>query len=120
MDTKEWLENVTTRPGNAISVNAISRRSGIAQATLNRHVNASMLTADEVIAIARAYDYPVVQGLLDLGHVTMEEARTATTRATLADLTDEDLSAEILRRLTAHRGTHPVFDQPLDELPDDA
>ncbi|WP_406709327.1 hypothetical protein QEV61_04545 [Trueperella pyogenes] len=111
MNTAKWLKEIAGTTGGALSINAIAIKAGLPQATLNRHVNAGALTAEEVISICRAYLYPVTQGLVDLGFITEEDLKLPSIQATLRDATDEQLVDEIARRL--EQGKREAFDQPI-------
>ena len=111
MNTAKWLKNVAGTTGGTLSINAIATKSELPQATLNRHVNAGALAAEEVISICRAYRYPVTQGLLDLGFITEKELQLPAIHAALHDATDRELVDEIARRL--EQGHHEEFDKPI-------
>ncbi|WP_341741340.1 hypothetical protein [Trueperella pyogenes] len=113
MEAMNWLTKATKEQ----SVNAIALKSGLVQSTLNTRAKADSLTADQVIAICRAYRYPVSQGLIDLEFITEEDLKLPSIQATLRDATDEQLVDEIARRL--EQGRREVFDRPvLSEVPD--
>ena len=107
MEAMNWLLKATKEH----SVNAIALKSGLVQSTLNTRAKADSLTADQVIAICRAYRYPVSQGLLDLEFITEEDLKLPSIQATLRDATDEQLVDEIARRL--EQGKREVFDRPI-------
>lgn len=107
MESMNWLTKATKEQ----SVNAIALKSGLVQSTLNTRAKADSLTADQVIAICRAYRYPVTQGLLDLGFITEKELQLPAIHAALHDATDRELVDEIARRL--EQGHHEEFDKPI-------
>lgn len=116
MNTAKWLKEIAGTTGGALSINAIAIKAELPQATLNRHVNAGALTAEEVISICRAYRYPVTQGLVDLAFITEEDLKLPSIQATLRDATDEQLVDEIARRL--EQGRREVFDRPIRPVDD--
>lgn len=70
MNFKEWLE---TLPGGATPTTA-ANKANLASPTLLRHAERGYTTADNVIAIARAYGVPPVDALVDLGFLRPDEA----------------------------------------------
>lgn len=90
----EWLQLTT-----AESVNAIAKRIGVPQRTLANHVNRGRLEASEIVAIARAYDYPPVLALADLGVITREELEEGTTKAALEEVPVPELLEVAMTRL---------------------
>lgn len=93
------------------TVNAVSEKSGLVQSTLNRQVRAGALSAESVVAIARAYGADVLTALMSTGLITREDIERHGIRAALAAATDVDITAEIMRRLST--GQHPILDAPL-------
>lgn len=125
MNTNEWLAKVSGQDAEFLSINAIATRTGLPQVTLNRRAKADDLTSDQVIAIARAYRYDVIKGLLELGFVTESDLRQPHVIATLRDATDDQIVAEVARRIREGRDT-TAFDEPVnlsvvsDSVPDES
>ena len=94
----EWLARVTS----GAKVNGIATKSRLPQKTLSNHVNAGVLKAEEVIEIARAYRYPAVAALVELGLLREDEAgdaaKIAVPRA-LREASARQLADEVDRRL---------------------
>lgn len=115
MDTAEWLQRITSSSAGEDTINAIAIKSGLSHVTLGRRIRANSLTAEQAIAIARAYQYDVVQALLDLEFITERDLKVPRVRAALADASDVELAREITRRLAGPK-EHPVFDASLTDL----
>lgn len=101
MDKKnEWMLLTT----NGASVNEISAKTGVSLSTIWRHKKDMSFTAEEVIAIARAYHANPLTGLVAFGYLTEQEAGMAAgrERLTLDAAGDETLLEELARRL-GHR-----------------
>lgn len=120
-----WLAKVTRTELAEVSINQVAQRAGLTQSVLNRRAKADDLTSDQVIAIARAYRYDVIKGLLELGFVTESDLRQPHVIATLRDATDDQIVAEVARRIREGRDT-TAFDAPVnlsvvsDSLPDES
>lgn len=112
-EQREWLAKVSNQEVENLSINAIATKSGIVQSTLSRRIDAGGITADQAIKICRAYSADVIQGLLDLGFITEADLKQPAARAMLKDAKDEDLIAEIGRRIArTPRGRGP-WDEPV-------
>ena len=98
MDKKnEWMLLTT----NEASVNEISAKTGVSLSTIWRHKKDMSFTAEEVIAIARAYHANPLTGLVAFGYLTEQEAGTSTgrERMPLSAVGNETLLRELTRRL---------------------
>lgn len=74
MEIKNWLATVS----RDATVNAIAREARVPQKTLDTQLrSATGLKPDMVVKIARAYRYPAVQALVDLGFLEASEALDA-------------------------------------------
>lgn len=104
MATKKWYERTV---GDA-SVNAVASKADLVQSTLARQLKAESLTAEVVIAVARAYEADVIGALVECGFVTTDEVRLHGARVTLASLTDLEVGAELVRRTP-----HVFLDSPI-------
>ena len=130
MNNSEWLEKVT----NNASVNAAANRAGIVQRTLSRQVERGEISAENVIAIAEAYDVHPVRALVDTEYLDEEYARTVDPVSAIRMVSEEQLANEVLYRmklglktsalttgiddLAARRAGAPVSG-PSASLPDD-
>lgn len=97
MKHSEWFHRTT----NGASGNAAAAKAGISVASLNRHIASEHLTAEEVIAISRAYGESPVNGLAATGHITYEEASGMTAAASAELLSDLDLIRTLAYRINA-------------------
>ena len=100
MNINDWY----TETVSGDSVNRVAQRSGIAQTTLNGQRKAGRLTAETVAAIAVAYDRDVLDALVIAGLITHEQIKRHGVRAALEAATDQELSDEVWRRMSAGRG----------------
>lgn len=85
------------------SVNAVSIRAGIPQASLNRRVRDGALTCEDVLAIARAFGVGVVKSLVDTGYVTRAEVQQYAVSAAVSDATDREIADEVWKRMVEGR-----------------
>ncbi|MBY4212839.1 hypothetical protein HQO42_14710 [Rhodococcus fascians] len=90
-----WLDQVIGNDSNR----AAADKAGIEQSSLLNRRKRGSITAEDVIAIARAYGHPVVEALVTTGFLTSDEAFESNMRSNLAEASDANLAAEILRRL---------------------
>lgn len=93
--TTDWLDQVIGTDSNR----AAAEKAGIEQSSLLNRRKRGGITAEDVIAIARAYSQPVVEALVATGFLTSDEAFDSNMRSTLAEASDANLANEILRRL---------------------
>lgn len=93
--TTDWLDQVIGTDSNR----AAAEKAGIEQSSLLNRRKRGGVTAEDVIAIARAYNRPVVEALVATGFLTSNEAFDSNMRSTLAEASDANLANEILRRL---------------------
>ncbi|WP_040422121.1 hypothetical protein [Corynebacterium lipophiloflavum] len=70
MDFNDWLSSLPGSPTPTIAAN----KAGLTNTTLIRHATKGQTTADNVIAIARAYGVRPVDALIATGHLEPEEA----------------------------------------------
>ncbi len=110
-NSETWLRSVTDE-----AEGTISKRIGVYQSTLSRQLRNDNLTPENVVAIARAYRRSPLDGLAAIGLVNQEDIARAAAGFGLPDATDEDLVAEVLRRIR-EGGSHAAFDQSLTEAP---
>lgn len=73
MDFNEWLKSL---PGAPTPTTA-ARNARLVDATLIRHAAKGQTTADNVIAIARAYNVSPIDALVATGHLGADEASSA-------------------------------------------
>lgn len=98
MDKKnEWMLLTT----NGASVNEISAKTGVSLSTIWRHKKDMSFTAEEVIAIARAYHANPLTGLVAFGYLTEQEAGMPVdvVQSALEAASAKNLLEELTRRL---------------------
>lgn len=98
MDKKnEWMLLTT----NGASVNEISAKTGVSLSTIWRHKKDMSFTAEEVIAIARAYHANPLAGLVAFGYLTEQEAGMPVDveQSALEAASAKNLLEELTRRL---------------------
>jgi len=98
-----WFRTVT----GGDSERYVASRVGLVQATLSRQLRADMLAPETVVAISRIYRVSPLPGLVSIGLITEDDIRRASAATTLADVADDDLVDEVLRRVK--RGDHPLL-----------
>ncbi len=112
MKHSEWLRNVT----NGDSVNATATRAGVVQRTLARQLEKERIDAENVIAIAVAYDQHPVGALVDTGYLDEQWAQQVDPSRALREVTEEQLADEVLRRMRLGVEAGGALDTPVDEL----
>lgn len=99
MDNKKnkWMLLIT----NGASANEISAKTGVSSSTIWRHKKDMSFTAEEVIAIARAYHADPIAGLVAFGYLTEQEVGMPLERerTALSAVGNETLLRELTRRL---------------------
>lgn len=110
-----WIDYVRSTAGSDKNA-AIAYKSGVTEATVSRW-SKSAPKPDSVAAFARAYGRPVLEAFIAAGYLTPEEANEQpAARPSLADLPNDELIAEIARRLKAEDHDHdtapPVSSRP--------
>lgn len=115
MKHSEWFNRIT---GGA-SGNAAATKAHLPVASLNRHIAAERLTAEEVIALSRAYGISPVEGLAATGHITHEEATGMTADSAAELLSDPDLIRTLAYRINADpQAWFGTFGELVDEKDD--
>lgn len=92
---KEWFEALTE---NA-SGRAAADLADIAPATMNRQLARNTLSAETVIALARAYGRSPVRALLETGYLRPEEVGMPSPEELLQSLSDQQVIADVARRI---------------------
>lgn len=117
MDTAQtWFESVV----GGDSERAAAHKTGIQQSTLNRQLAGNALSPENAVAIARAYRTSPLEGLVAIGLITETDITRAAARQGASALTDEDLTAEVLRRIRAGGESARVLTLPAPAVTDDA
>ena len=92
---KDWFANLTQ---NA-SGRAAAELADIAPATMNRQLARNTLSAETVIALARAYGRSPVRALLETGYLLPEETGIPSPDELLQTLSDQQVIADVARRI---------------------
>ncbi|MCS5479776.1 hypothetical protein NYP18_08900 [Corynebacterium sp. YIM 101645] len=92
---KQWFIETT---GNS-SGRAAAELADIPPATLNRQLSKGELTAEFVIAIARAYHHSPVTALVSTGFITMAEVDGTSLGDALRFASDQELVRELAHRI---------------------
>lgn len=97
MDETQWLNNAT----HNASAEGISETAKIPRATVFRRKKDMSFTAEEVIAIARAYHANPLTGLVAFGYLTEQEAGMPVDveQSSLEAASAKTLLEELTRRL---------------------
>lgn len=97
MDKTQWLNNAT----HNASAEGISETAKIPRATVFRRKKDMSFTAEEVIAIARAYHANPLTGLVAFGYLTEQEAGMPVDveQSSLEAASAKTLLEELTRRL---------------------
>lgn len=92
-----------------------AERAGITTSTLNRQLKAGTLSAENVIALARAFQSCPVKALAQTGYLTIEETTGRAAEATAQLLSGRELIRELARRIDDEPGAWVgTFDEVLD------
>lgn len=112
MDSIEWLGTVT----NGTAPTTAARAAGIQASTMASQVAKGVLAPKTVVAIARKYDAPILEGLVAAGLITADEAQIHERGGLLVhEARDEDLLHELLRRVDVDGDlSHPAIMAPVD------
>lgn len=97
MRHNDWFNRLT----DGASGNAAAAKAEIPVASLNRHLANGRLTAEEVIALSRAYGESPVKGLAATGHITHEEAVGMDAAASADLISDPELIRTLAYRINA-------------------
>lgn len=111
MQHSEWLETTTRHD----SLRAIGRTAGIPFRTITSQSEREAISAENVIKIAVAYDCNPVTALIDTGYLDEQWANATDPLVALRKVTEEQLAAEVLRRMRIGVETDALI-TPVDEL----
>lgn len=111
MSINRWIEKIA---GTDVR-RRIAAHVGMEQSTLNRQMASGEPAPETVVRIARAYGASPVEGLTILGLINESEVQRAAAMAALESASDQDIVAEVLRRLESTQQDHPEFTEPVSE-----
>lgn len=110
-----WWAYVTEKSGSDAAP-PIARKLGIDQSTVNRW-RTSIPQPERVALFARTYGRPVIEAFVAAGFLTAEEAGQKVEPIVDADvLSDEDLVAQVAKRLARSRDVGEPRELSKDEL----
>lgn len=95
MDFKKWIE---TLPGEPLVTQA-AERAGIDRSTISRQLKRGMVSAENVIALARAHGHNEIDALIETGYVASEALAGAGIPQALAQATNQQILDEISQRM---------------------
>lgn len=112
MNHSDWVNEVS----NGDAINAIATKAGIIHRTFARQVERGHISAENVLAIAVAYEIHPVGALVDTGYLDEEWARQVDPMHALRSVTEDQLAQEVLRRMKLGVERGGALDIPIDEL----
>lgn len=112
MNHSDWVEQISD--GDA--VNAVATKAGLVHRTFARQVERGHISAENVIAIAIAYEHHPVGALVDTGYLDAKWAEQVDPARALHTVTEDDLADEVLRRMKLGVERDGPLDTPVDEL----
>lgn len=95
MDFKAWIEGL---PGSPLVTQA-AEKAGIDRSTISRQLKRGLVSAENVIALARAYGAPAGQALIDTGYLTARDLEGVGVVAALGRASNQQLLEEIMQRI---------------------
>lgn len=111
MDHSTWI---ATKIND--SVRNIAITAGVPPRTLATQLEKERITPENIIKIAEAFDIHPVGALIDTGYLNARWGKKVDPVVAAQQLTDKQITDEILRRLSEVRGDHSEFRTPVDEL----
>lgn len=115
----EALESYVRQAAGGKSIRAIAAEIGMTHTTLGAHLKADVPDISTVLRVARHYGLPLVQVFVTAGYITEEEAREFSGPFRLEDVSDLELSKEMLRRVAAGSASEVITQPPSEQLIDD-
>lgn len=112
-DRREWLAKTT----NSDNLHAISVKTGLSVTALRHRNNTGMtLSAEQVIAIARAYHADPLVGLVVFDKLTERETQKMTADQTLETIPARRLADELVARVSRYQEnqTKPATQEPAE------
>lgn len=100
MDMKDWIASL---PGSPLPTQA-AEASGIDRSTISRQLKRGQLSAENVIAICRAFGKSAADGLVETGYLTPGDFEGAGVVEALSKATNQQIVDEISKRLASGMG----------------
>lgn len=91
----DWFNQVT----KGDSINSVAKLAGIPQASLNKRLLKGALTMEDFTLISRVYAINPIHSLVDGGFIFDSEVERVQHGASLSDASDEEIAAEVWKRL---------------------
>ena len=116
----DWWDYVFRIAGREVRQKDIADRLGLEQSAVSRWKRPNaMPSAETVVKFARQYGRPPVEALIAAGYITEQEAGAPVGTFSAADLSTEDLFAEVRMRFDAVERylSHPVSADEVDGRP---
>ncbi|WP_434315881.1 hypothetical protein [Leifsonia sp. P73] len=101
------------------SVRAIATELDMTHTTLGAHLKADVPDIGTVLRVARHYDMPLLPVFVAAGYITEEEARQIAGPFRLEDVSDLELSKEMLRRVVAGSASDAITEPPSEQVIND-
>lgn len=95
MEHETWIKSISPD----LSPTAAAKTAGLSHTTVLRQVEKGRLSADNVIAIARAYDASIVDALVDTGHIQAGEVEIVGVVQALGYATNAEMLDEMHKRV---------------------
>lgn len=105
MNINDWFVEVT----GGESYNAVAKKAGVQASSIWRQLP-DRLSEKNAVAIARAYGRPAIEPLIVMGLLTDEDIKAIKSQDALRDASDEELMAELSRRIKAN--ADPKWQEP--------
>lgn len=116
--TKE-LESYVLSATKERSIRAIAAAVGMTHTTLANHLRADVPDIETVLKVARHYGLEFVPLFLAAGYITPAEAEQFRGPVRLSDLSDLELSKEMLRRVAMGSASSDITEPPAEQVIDD-
>ncbi|KFI91183.1 DNA-binding protein [Bifidobacterium saguini DSM 23967] len=105
MGINDWFVEVT----GGESYNAVAKKAGVQASSIWRQLP-DRLSEKNAVAIARAYGRPAIEPLIVMGLLTDDDVKAIKSQDALRDATDDELMAELSRRIKAN--ADPKWQEP--------
>lgn len=96
MSINDWFEKIT----GGESYNAVAKKAGVQASSIWRQLP-DRLSEKNAVAIARAYGRPAIEPLIIMGLLTDDDIKAIKSQDALRDASDDELMAELGRRIKA-------------------
>jgi hypothetical protein len=101
---KDWFSRTT----KGDSINSAAKLAGIPQASLNKRLQKGILTMEDITLISRAYALNPIEELARVDYLLQSEIDRVQNASALTEASDEDIAAEVWRRLVNGEAEGPL------------